>query len=224
MNDRRTLPEQQGSDGERLQPQVNEGPGEQFALPRAVSRLFDGATFPWAIAGGWALDLFLDVETRPHDDIEVALWRRDQQQARDHLEARRYVLTVVRDGREEPWRTGELLALPLHEVHARAGRPDAVDVELLLNEAQSGEFRFRRESSIRRALDVAVVPSPRGMPVLAPEIVLLYKSGGLRRPKDDADFHRCIPALGAERRAWLYDAVSRCDPDHPWLESMRGLP
>jgi hypothetical protein len=35
--------------------------------------------------GGWALDLFLDRETRRHDDLDVALLRRDQGAPHDHL-------------------------------------------------------------------------------------------------------------------------------------------
>jgi hypothetical protein len=28
---------------------------------------------PWGIAGGWALDIFLGVESRPHADVDVSI-------------------------------------------------------------------------------------------------------------------------------------------------------
>jgi hypothetical protein len=33
---------------------------------------------PWAIAGGWALDLYFGFETRPHADVDIAILRPDQ--------------------------------------------------------------------------------------------------------------------------------------------------
>ena len=43
----------------------------------------------WGIAGGWAIDLFLDRQTRPHDDLDVAVLRHDQENLRRHLGAAR---------------------------------------------------------------------------------------------------------------------------------------
>src|SRR5947209_14473559 len=42
---------------------------------------------PWAVAGGWALDLFLSRATRAHTDIDVAIWRSDQATLRSALPA-----------------------------------------------------------------------------------------------------------------------------------------
>ena len=192
-------------------------------LPRRVAALFAAATFPWAVAGGWAIDLFLNAVTRTHDDIEVAIWRRDHVAARDLLERAGYHLTLQRGGASEPWPHGERLALPIHELHASSPHPDAVALEVLLNEVEGEEFCFRRDPSIRRRLDAAMLSTPSGVPVLAPEIVLLYKSSGSRRPKDDDDFRSCAPALSAEQREWLIDALLRSRPDHPWLTILRGV-
>jgi len=43
-----------------------------------VKRLLGAVAAPWWIAGGRALDMFLGHETRKHDDLEVAVLRRDQ--------------------------------------------------------------------------------------------------------------------------------------------------
>jgi hypothetical protein len=34
---------------------------------------------PWWVAGGWALDLWMERHTRPHQDVDVAILRGDQQ-------------------------------------------------------------------------------------------------------------------------------------------------
>ena len=33
----------------------------------------EGADFPWFVAGGWAIDLFLATRTRDHADLEIAV-------------------------------------------------------------------------------------------------------------------------------------------------------
>ena len=58
-----------------------------------------------------------------------------------------------------------------------------------------------------------------GIPFLAPEIALLYKSKGTGA-KDEADFHRALPLMDAERRAWLRDALLRTMPDHHWISTL----
>jgi Aminoglycoside-2''-adenylyltransferase len=32
---------------------------------------------PWCIVGGWAIDLWLEEHTRPHEDIEISVLRED---------------------------------------------------------------------------------------------------------------------------------------------------
>jgi hypothetical protein len=55
--------------------------------------------------------------------------------------------------------------------------------------------------------------------VLAPEVVLLYKSRA-PRPADEADFGAARPLLDVEGRAWLRDALLRARPDHPWAAAL----
>lgn len=43
---------------------------------------------PWGFCGGWAIDLFLGQEIRPHKDIDVAVLRRDQYVVRALLATR----------------------------------------------------------------------------------------------------------------------------------------
>jgi hypothetical protein len=62
--------------------------------------------------------------------------------------------------------------------------------------------------------------SKSGLPILAPEIELLYKSKSIR-PKDRHDFEAIVPRLSAEARDWLREALSVVSPGHPWIEELK---
>ena len=51
---------------------------EEFDAPRLLEVMAD-FNAPWWVAGGWALDLWMERETRPHQDVDVAILRGDQQ-------------------------------------------------------------------------------------------------------------------------------------------------
>jgi hypothetical protein len=115
--------------------------------------------------------------------------------------------------------SGERLELPIHEVHVTW--PDGFHLEFLLNEwdSASQEWMFRRDPRIRRAVN-AVFSMERGLPRLAPEVVLPYKSKG-SGAKDDADFAAAIGLMTPEQRQWLFDALTATQSEHPWLATLR---
>ena len=90
---------------------------DEFALPRQVLSLLAGFGMPWWVAGGWAVDLFIGRLTRPHKDIEIAVFRHDQLVLQEHLAG--WSLRKVVDHRRVSWLPGELLTLPVHEIHGR---------------------------------------------------------------------------------------------------------
>ena len=51
----------------------------------AVTELLRGIDARWWIAGGWALDLHLGRQTRPHHDIDVLVLREDLPGVRERL-------------------------------------------------------------------------------------------------------------------------------------------
>lgn len=181
---------------------------------RAVADALRELRAPWAVAGGWAIDLALGRVTRPHADVDVAVFRDDQEALRVALPA--WELAVATSGGLRPWVPGEWLALPAHEVHARppAGVPGPA-LEFLLNERDGADWVYRRDPAVRLPLARAVRESALGVRMLAPEIVLLYKSKA-PRPADEHDFRVAQPLLDVEARAWLRAALLRAAPGHPW--------
>ncbi len=186
-----------------------------------ICEMFRGLAAPWAVCGGWAIELWLGRPVRGHGDVDVAVFRRDQDLVRAHLEGRGWRLAVARDGREEPWARGIRLELPDHAVWCRhADDPDR-RFEVLLNERTEDEFIFRRDPAIRMPIDRAMRETGSGVPVLAPAIVLLYKS---KRPgpADEADFAAAIGSLEDDDRVRLRRGLLRLSPDHPWLGRLPG--
>ena len=171
----------------------------------------------WLIAGGWAIDLFFGKETRPHQDIEIAVLRRDQTIIRDYFDG--WQFRKIAGGKKEVWQRGEWLALPVHEIHCLNELMPPTQIEILLNESNETEWIYRRNDKVRRPLDKIQLERGAGVKFLCPEIVLLYKSK-LPRAKDERDFLAVVERLDAERKKWLKDAIEVCDSKHPWLQSL----
>jgi hypothetical protein len=51
--------------------------GEQLAAIRSFDAALDQAALDYWLFGGWAVDFWVGSITRPHDDIDVAAWRKD---------------------------------------------------------------------------------------------------------------------------------------------------
>jgi hypothetical protein len=52
-----------------------------------LDRLFDDASIEYWLFGGWAVDLHVGAVTRPHGDLDVAIWRTDYARASELLAA-----------------------------------------------------------------------------------------------------------------------------------------
>jgi hypothetical protein len=62
-----------------------------------------------------------------------------------------------------------------------------------------------------------------GVPVMAPEIALLFKAKAPRF-KDQRDFDRVLPHLDRAARSWLASALEQAHPGHPWHARVLGAP
>ncbi len=92
----------------------------------------------------------------------------------------------------------------------------------MLDDAEDGDWVFRRDPRIRLPLDRLGRVSGDGVPYLAPEVQLLYKARS-RRPKDEQDFAAALPVLGADRRAWLTETITLAEgAGHPWAARLRA--
>jgi GrpB-like predicted nucleotidyltransferase (UPF0157 family) len=175
---------------------------------------------PWHFCGGWALDVFLGRVTRVHHDVDVVVSRADQLALQQHMTARGWTLLTPFDGRLQLWPMHMRLELPRHQAHAlRRG----AFIDFLLADLDGGVWRYRRGPVVIRDADRIGLQSTEGIPFLAPELVLLFKSkntSGRERSNDQADFEETYATLEPERRAWLRWALTAVEPSHPWLERL----
>jgi GrpB-like predicted nucleotidyltransferase (UPF0157 family) len=194
---------------------------EQFKPVQRVADELRDMPCQWYICGGWALDVFLGRVSRVHYDVDVIVPRADQLAMQKHLADRGWSLvTSSLDGRRlESWPLYMRLEPPRHQVHALR---DGAFIDLLLTDLE-GVWHYRRKPAIIRDASRIGLKSPDGVPFLAPELVLLYKSvntSGRERDNDQRDFEEAYTNLEPERRAWLRWALTAVDPSHPWIERL----
>jgi GrpB-like predicted nucleotidyltransferase (UPF0157 family) len=190
------------------------------AVESVAAELKDYPGF-WAVSSGWALDLYLDRVTRVHHDVDVVVNRAEQLALQQHLSGRGWKFVTPFEGKLEPWPPYMTLELPRHQVHAL--REEAF-IDFQLTPLQQSIWHYRRAPNIVRHLDRAVLRSVGGIPFLAPEVVLLFKSKNTsdkqERPQDQIDFEAVCSHLEPERRAWLRWALLATSAEHPWIEKL----
>ncbi|HSS67917.1 MAG TPA: hypothetical protein VLK34_05155 [Nocardioidaceae bacterium] len=195
------------------------GPWQPFTLTEA-KELFDPIGIPWWIAGGQAAEAFHQ-SPRPHEDIDISMFRKDLPELRQAVEGVYHVwsagsgaLRPVDDRYPEPHAESDQVWLRTYAL-----APWRADV--VLNPDREGDWVSRRDTTFSAPLD-AVTWERDGIRYLNPEIVLCFKARQLRS-KDEHDFAAIVPLLDDGARSWLADYLERCEePDHPWLDRVRG--
>jgi GrpB-like predicted nucleotidyltransferase (UPF0157 family) len=191
-----------------------------FSPLEKITDEFKDASFEWYVSSGWALDLFLGRVGRVHHDVDIIISYRSQMELQKYLTERGWKLLTPFEKRLEPWQPYVTLELPRHQIHAHR---DNQFIDLLLTDMDT-VWRYRREPSILRAKEKMSLKSERGIPYLAPELVLLFKSKNTsdrERSQDQTDFERAFSHLEPERRAWLYWAVTATSPEHSWVQQLK---
>jgi hypothetical protein len=184
--------------------------------PDEAARMFAPADFPWWIAGGWAIDLAIGRLSRPHDDLDIQVLR-DDQRAVQALLSGWDLHAADPPGALRPWEPAEMLPARVHDIWCRHAPGTPWRLQFMLADTDGETWIFRRDPRIRRPIAELTRHTADGIPYLAPEVQLLYKSRMPARPKDEHDFAAANPYLDADARAWLRAALALHAPDHPWL-------
>jgi aminoglycoside-2''-adenylyltransferase len=175
-----------------------------------------GADVWWAVAGGWALDLWIGEQTREHHDVEVVVQRHDQLALHAGL-CNEWDLQCL-DPPGSGWRrwSGELIELPAFQLQARAS---AGEFDIFLETTRRDSWRFRRDERIERPMSEFTTISAAGVPIVRPEVQLLYMAKSTE-PKNTHDFAVTRPTLDDEAVAWLARSLALVHPGHPWLRQL----
>ena len=186
---------------------------------------------PWYVAGGWAIDLYLQQGRRTHKDVDIAVFRQDQLAIQKYFLDKGWRLwKYVGDSEAlELWSPGAKLELPDRGVLAEPVDAELGNMDILFSEKKGQHWWYHRDRWITHPIKTVGIHSSLGIPFLSPEIVLLFKahhlytddSSSLRhRQTDEDDFQAVHKVLSATRRAWLKRAIISLYPGHPWLKHL----
>jgi len=163
--------------------------------------------------------------TREHEDLEVGVFRRDQNELQEHFSGSEQFKSL---NGWLPWKQGEFLALPIHQVLFRPPgsgppadpwEPEPQERQFFLDDVEDGVWICRRDARIKRPVEELTFRSPSGIPAVVPEIQLLYKAKHSGE-KDEHDFREALPRLTDEQRSWLKRALELVHPGHGWIQSL----
>ena len=184
------------------------------STPSDMAALFDGIAIPWWIFGGWAIEAFTG-RSRPHGDVDVAIFRSDLPALLDHLGPRVCVWSMT-DGTLSPLRKPEDLPDGGRQLWIRrdGASPWLADVGLTPHEGTT--WISVRDERIRLPLEQATFVAADGIRYLAPAATLHWKAR-LNRTKDQDDLAATLPLLQTAEIAWLREATALAHPGHPWL-------
>ena len=165
----------------------------------------------WWVSGGRALDFHLGRSWRVHTDTDIGILRADATRLPDVLPG--WDIYLAAAGQLACW-NGESLDID-HSQNNLWCRPSPRapwSLDVTVGDGDDRHWTYRRDPTIRVPWHDAVLGSPRGVPYLAPELQLLFKSTNSRE-KDDIDASVVIPLLDAGRRSWL---AAHLPASHPW--------
>lgn len=195
----------------------------------------------WAFCGGYAIDLFLERETRKHGDIDICVFERDRNVIKDYMLACGWNVYEFRGmGRlrklcaEDTSDAGRNLmclkdgcrlvdfypcdepGMLLH-MFRHTGMEKFDYIEFLFNDSDGDEFVFNKPLGICRSMDKAILNNGEYF-YLAPEIALLYKAANTDDETCRRDYELASVELNDDQRFWLRNGLEMCYPQgHPWL-------
>jgi hypothetical protein len=189
---------------------------------KEINHVFSKITAFWCIAGGEALDLHLGKKSREHSDLDVVIYREQQQEVYQSL-SREWTLYKAESGRLAPWKDGEFLD-SVHDVWVSRNENSPWSFQLMLMDSVKDEWVYRREKSIKRPKSSMYLRTSEGIPYLKPEIQLLYKAGSSRmREKDFKDFQTMLPVLSPEEKKWLKLSLEKqFSEGHHWRDIFKN--
>jgi hypothetical protein len=177
---------------------VDEGPNEstkpvddQLSAIRILSQALEDAGIEYWLFGGWAVDFWVGEVTRPHDDIDVAAWRKDYDSIRAALVAAGWEHTPTAEDV-----VGTRYRLGQHEVEFTFVEPDdsgAVVVPLPTGSVTWSSQPFGDARARLRGVTCRIIP----LAVLA-EGKSTAREGVTEAAKDHADLAALSRLIGRE--------------------------
>lgn len=215
-------------------------------LMKEVNEFLSRGNFEYAICGGYAVDLFLNRNVRRHSDIDVSAYWRDRDQIivfmqswgfrvyemcgggiahhitdlHDQIKAKRNIFCFKDECDLVKLSPTEAKGMYRIEFDHR-GQTKLDFIEFLFNNRTEDSFLYARNENIYFPLNQAIL-NRDGIPYLAPEPVLLYKSTDTQREENQRDFDATMDHMSDEQKDRLFAALKTIYPSgHKWLELIK---
>lgn len=197
--------------------------------------------FTYAFCGGWAIDLFIGEQTRKHGDIDILAYWPERDKIIQYMQScgfqvyemlgggKAHHITDIQDQRREKrnifcctlecelvhfYPTDETDVLFLEFKHI--GQTKLNFIEFLFNDKDGADLIYARNCAVRQPLTDAVLYRG-GLPVLSPEMCLLYKSTDTEREGYQSDYDHAMAYMDEQQKHWLNDALAVMYPNgHKW--------
>lgn len=197
----------------------------------------------WHLCGGFAIDVYLGVITRRHKDIDITVSFDDMELCIQYLKSKGWEIDApIGNQRLVPIE----FALEHKELYfdniwcykkdndfIKTEKTDGVFkymkfidreqteldfIEVLFNKVENGIFYYRKNHNIMINTDMAFIKKDR-ISMLAPEVILLYKSRNHENNDYKHDYDSVIDKLEKERYDWFINTMNIEYPEgHPWLK------
>lgn len=207
-----------------------------------ANKLIQKGNFAYAFCGGFAIELFLNKIVRKHGDIDISAFWDNRDDIILYMQSlgwqvyemcgggiAHYITDVKQQIKEKRnifcFRDDcELVSFtPTNEtdmysiVVDHKGQVKLNFVEFLFNDRTLTDFSYARNKEILLPLSSAVLYQT-GIPYLAPELVLLYKSTDILREGYQLDYDLALPKMSKGQKEWLKNALLKSNPlGHPWI-------
>ena len=208
-----------------------------------ISEHLSGMDVEWYLCGGFAIDAYLGNITRKHKDIDITVSFNDMIECIQYLKSKGWEIDApVGNQRLVPvefalqhselsfdniwcYKKGadfiitEKVDGPFKYMKFIDREQTKLDfIEVIFNKIEDGIFYYQKNENITLDIDSAFIK--RGeISILAPEIVLLYKSRNSENSDYQHDFDMVINTLEKERYDWFINAMNITYPEgHIWIK------
>jgi len=204
---------------------------------------FKNGNFPYAICGGFALDLFTNTDMRVHSDIDICVFEEDKESIYKYMKNEGWtvyefhgsgIVRLINDISDLERSRRNIMCVKstcelveffscdkgkdyfLHEFEKDKGISSFNYVEFLFNKVADNYFVFNNNNKTLRDMSKAILRR-NDIPFLAPELVLLYKAREAERKWFQYDYENTITKMDDERIDWFYNGLDILYPSgHVW--------
>lgn len=212
------------------------------ALIIQSTKLLTDLPLHYAVCGGYAVDLFLNKKTRVHYDLDISVWQKDRNTLIRCMQAKGWtvyeacgndLVHLISDVEEQKLQKCNLFCTYPGNVFFKTKPTEEPGIfvceiehqeqtelnfiEFLFDQTNSNDFLYARNPEIKRKLSQAILQRG-GVPYLAPELILLYKSNSPEREGYQQDYDAVLALMTEEQKHWFTLALKKMYPQgHIWL-------